>query len=154
MQCGSNLSATFLAFDGGGGLVCVPRSGAGASGGVGAAGAARDELSCGEAVAPDSAVAPAASTRPNRKMSRVRGIRTRPIVLRRRTQPPMEAGNWLYPPTLPCRINELRQRSSQASSKQRAYTYIIVNNRVKPCSAASYCLNNAVSEQSLAKWHK
>jgi hypothetical protein len=48
MQCGSSLLASFLAFDLGGVLVCVPRSGDGASGGVGAvSGWMRDELSCG-----------------------------------------------------------------------------------------------------------
>src|SRR5208337_1810702 len=48
MQCGSNLFTTFLAFDCGGGLVSVPRSGMGASGGEGgASGLSRDELSCG-----------------------------------------------------------------------------------------------------------
>src|SRR5271165_7266861 len=48
MQCGSNLLTTFLAFDCGGGLVSVPRSGMGASGGEGgASGLSRDELSRG-----------------------------------------------------------------------------------------------------------
>src|SRR5271169_725938 len=47
MQCGSNLFAIFLAFDCGGGLVSVPRSGMGTSGGEGgASGLSRDELSC------------------------------------------------------------------------------------------------------------
>src|SRR5580700_2443234 len=75
MQCGSNLSAIFLAFDGGGGLVCVPRSGAGASGGVGAAsGWARDELSFGGAVGLDCASRKCPGTKHKRQIAKTRAM--------------------------------------------------------------------------------
>src|SRR5664279_1112214 len=64
MQCGSNLLAIFFAFDFGCGLVCCPRSGAGASGGVETSGAVRDELSCREEdEAGDCALAPTGTKR-------------------------------------------------------------------------------------------
>src|SRR5208283_68924 len=113
MQCGSNLSATFLAFDVGGGLVCVPRSGAGASGGVGAVeGWSRDELSCGDAVVPDCARIAEASKRPNRKMARVRGIRTTSIVPRGDTRTDSDDWNGTRPPPRCCRIRCLGEKSA------------------------------------------
>src|SRR5215469_17573035 len=69
MQCGSNLLATRLAFDFDGGAACVPTSGAGASGGVGAtSGPWRDELSCGE---PGALVCREADTRTTNSRNKI-----------------------------------------------------------------------------------
>src|SRR5271166_1522963 len=83
MQCGSNLSAIFLPFEGGGGLVCVPWSGIGVSGGDGAASVlSRDELSCGEVgevVCASKGIPPNTSST---QIGRIRGTVTSEIVLR------------------------------------------------------------------------
>src|SRR5215469_15317848 len=82
MQCGSNLLASRLAFDFDGGAACVPTSGLGVSGGVGAtSGCWRDELSCAEPGVPFCPEADIRTTNSRDKIARAQYF-TRLILMR------------------------------------------------------------------------
>src|SRR5215813_11327927 len=71
MQWGSSLLAIFLAFDLDGWFVCEPKSGVGASGGVGTSGC-REELSCSEGGEVVCAIMEIATNTHNRQIANTR----------------------------------------------------------------------------------